>query len=108
MSTDNINRLSLSLSLNGSTKVESVSPFPQGDNGDRKDDYIVDCPNLIQPLFPYSRFSSTGKWAIRDVGMAIGILGNRAKRDVKERRHLQNKLQWKCVSSSREEMQIIP
>ena len=26
------------------------------ENANRKDDYIVDCPDLIQPLFPHSHF----------------------------------------------------
>ena len=43
--------------------------FPS-ENGYRRDDYIVGCPDLIEPLSLHSRLSPTGKWAIKEFGMA--------------------------------------
>ena len=59
-----------------------ISPFNPGKNGYRKDDYIVcnvDYPDIVEPLFPCSRFSLTEKCIIREFGMATGILGNGTK-----------------------------
>ena len=36
--------------------VRVVIPFSPGKNGYRKNDYIVDYPDLIEPLFPHSHF----------------------------------------------------
>ena len=62
-------------------------PLSPRKNGYRKDGYIVDCPDLIEPLFPHSPFSPTGKLAISEFGMAIGILRNGTKRNGMEQRH---------------------
>ena len=47
-------------------RVVLPHPPPPKNNGDRKDDYIMGCPGLIEPPFPKSRLSSSEN----------GLLGN--------------------------------
>ena len=49
-------------------------PLSPCKNSYRKGNYIVDCPDLIELLFPWS-FPPTDERAIKEFGMAIGILG---------------------------------
>lgn len=61
-------------------------PHPRPEkNGYRNNDYIMNCPDLIEPLSPIVFFFPPENWlfgklAIWEFDMAIGILGNRTKR----------------------------
>ena len=48
---------------------------------------MVACPDIIEPLLHLSRFSPTGKWAFREFGEIVGILGNGTKPGGMEQRH---------------------
>ena len=54
----------------------SESGFPpfSPENSNRKDGYIVNCPDLIEPLFPHTHFSPTGMWSTRKFCMVNGVL----------------------------------
>ena len=62
------------------------------DNRNRKDDLIVDSPDLLMPLLPQSH-----KMANRELGIAIGILGNRTRWDGMEQSILRIKSQHLAI-----------
>ena len=82
------------------------SPFPTGKNDYSKDDYIVDCPDLIEPLSPIVIFPN-GKWVTGDFGIAVGILLKRTNQNQIEQQHFKGKSHWKGISSSREVINVI-
>ena len=48
---------------------------PQGENAYRKDHSIVNCPDLIEPLFPHNHFSLTGILSTRKLDIVNGVSG---------------------------------
>ena len=71
----------------------------------------MDCPELIEPLFPQSfplPHTDIGKWAIKELDLATCILRNGTKGGRNETEIFYGiKSQWKCVSSSREVINAI-
>ena len=62
-------------------------PPPSRKNAYRKDDYIVNCPDLIEPVFPHSHFSPIGIWSTRKFYVVNGGLRKGKNQNETEQRH---------------------